>query len=568
MFLSYCVTPRQKVIRIRNLKLPLGHSDQALIELIIKRLRISYSDLLSYKLVKRSIDARSKEAIKIIYSVDVSVSDCQSVLNKIHSDETISKTPDSLYINKVRASIKFPGKEEYRPVVVGAGPCGYFAALSLAQMGFQPLLIEQGKSVKERTREIFDFWKLKRSFHSFSNVQFGEGGAGTFSDGKLYSRISDPKGYSRKVLEELVESGANPEILTSYRPHIGTFKLATVVRGLRSRIENLGGEIRFQTRMDNIHLKRNFDQKECRKQLEVEGIKLADGSSIRTNFLILALGHSARDSFSMLQENGVDLEQKLFSVGFRIEHSQFSIDHARWGSSAGHPQLGHAEYNLVHHASNGRTVYTFCMCPGGLVVGSTSEEGCVVTNGMSQHSRNERNANAALVVDLEQEDFIPFERFKGDPLAGIYFQRSLERKAFKMGGGKYFAPVQRLDDFLSNRASTSLGNIKPSYLPGVNLSNLNDALPSKLIISIREALPKFEKKLSAYCKPDTLLTGIETRTSSPVRISRDTFMESTNTKGLYPAGEGAGYAGGILSAAVDGIKVAEFIAKEINKNYF
>jgi uncharacterized FAD-dependent dehydrogenase len=439
-------------------------------------------------------------------------------------------------------------------VVIGAGPCGYFCALVLAQMGYRPLLLERGKPVKERSADTFGFWKGKTPFNPESNAQFGEGGAGTFSDGKLYSQVRDPNHYGRKVLEEFVAAGANPEILVLHRPHIGTFKLATVVRGLRAQIERLGGEIRFESRVDQIRIE------EVNGQRRVRGVQLGDGSLIAADHVVVAVGHSARDTFTMLYANGVAMEAKPFSVGFRIEHPQPLIDQARWGNFAGHPLLGAAEYKLVHHASNGRCVYSFCMCPGGLVVGATSEEGRVVTNGMSQHSRNERNANSGIVVNIEPEDVAPYGNGAGDPLAGVAFQRHWESQAFELGGRSYAAPGQRLGDFLAGEASQSLGEVAPSYAPGVQLANLEGCLPDYVIEAMREALPAFATKIPGYAMDDAMLTGVETRTSSPVRLPRHTSLESVNTQGLYPAGEGAGYAGGILSAGIDGIRVAEAVA--------
>ena len=553
------------MLRLRDLKLPLDHPPEGLAEAIVKKLRIHSSELISYKLVKRSIDARFKDKIMLVYSVDVLVKKEEILIHHFAGDSKISKTPNTSYRYRFKAPNGFPKNKHQRPVVVGAGPCGYFAALTLAQMGFRPLLIERGKAIKERTLETFGFWKGNHAFNPDSNVQFGEGGAGTFSDGKLYSQKSDPEHYGRKVLEELVASGANSDILTTHRPHIGTFKLASVVRGMRSRIEEFGGEIRFETRMERLLLERRTASHLEDKLFQVLGLKLADGSIINTQNVILALGHSARDTFESLESVGVKIEQKLFSVGFRIEHKQSLIDRDRWGGMVGHPQLGHAEYKLVHHASNGRCVYSFCMCPGGLVVGATSEKDCVVTNGMSQHTRNERNANSALVVNLFQEDLLRFERWPLDPLAGISFQRSLEKKAFDLGGSNYSAPSQRLADFMAYKPSVALGRVKPSYLPGIKLTDLNYLLPNQFIDAIREALPVFGKRLSSFNDPDALLTGIETRTSSPIRIPRDSDLESVNTGGLIPAGEGAGYAGGILSAGIDGIRAAEALAKILVK---
>ncbi len=551
------------MLRLNEIKLPLGHSDKELELAILHNLRIKPSQLLDYTLIKRSIDARCNKNIKFIYCFDITVDDEEAVLKRHSSNHRLRKAPDIQFKYKFRASKTFPISSNQRPVVVGAGPCGYFAALLLAQMGFKPLLFERGEEVKKRTVQTFGFWKGQKIFNPESNVQFGEGGAGTFSDGKLYSQVSDPNHYGRKVLEELVLSGANSEILTLHRPHIGTFKLATVVRGLRSRIEELGGEIRFETRMDELLLEEVANNPGSNKPYRVAGLRLSDGRKIRAKNVILALGHSARDSFSMLDSIGVKLALKPFAVGLRIEHPQKLIDQARWGGMAGHRQLGHAEYKLVYHATNGRSVYSFCMCPGGLVVDSTSEKDCVVTNGMSQHSRNERNANSALVVNLEPEDMRRYQRWEGDPLAGIELQRYFEKRAFRMGGSNYSAPAQLLQDFLDCTSSSSLGCVAPSYLPGIKLVDLGESLPKEVIEAIREALPVFNKHIPGFINKDALITGVETRTSSPVRIPRDDSLESINTIGLIPAGEGAGYAGGILSAGIDGIKAAEALAKKL-----
>jgi uncharacterized FAD-dependent dehydrogenase len=464
----------------------------------------------------------------------------------------------------VQAPADLAGGAIPRPVVVGAGPCGYFCALLLAQMGLRPLLLERGKPVKERSADTFGFWKGQRPFNPDSNAQFGEGGAGTFSDGKLYSQVRDPRHLGRKVLEELVAAGANPEILVQAHPHIGTYKLATVVRGLRAQIEQLGGDIRFEARVEQLLLHPTTR--------EVRGLRLADGEEIAAEQVVLAVGHSARDSFAMLRELGVAMERKPFSVGVRIEHPQPLIDAARWGSCAGHPLLGAAEYKLVHHCSNGRCVYSFCMCPGGLVVGAASEAGGVVTNGMSQHSRNERNANSGIVVNIAPEDVEPYGAYPGDPLAGVAFQRHWERRAFELGGGTFAAPAQRLGDFLAGRPSERLGSVAPSYAPGIHLTDLSTALPEDVITALREALPAFNRSIEGYAMEDAILTGVETRTSSPIRLPRqgetaDDALQSVNTPGLYPAGEGAGYAGGILSAAIDGIRVAEAVAITLRRRW-
>ncbi len=430
-----------------------------------------------------------------------------------------------------------------RPIVIGNGPCGMFAGLLLAQMGFCPIILERGKAVHERSQDTFRFWS-KGTFNPESNVQFGEGGAGTFSDGKLYSRIKDPDNRARKVLTELVESGAAPEILYINKPHIGTYRLVKIVEQMRHRIEAMGGEIRFQTRVVDLEIEAG----------QVQGVVLENGERLPTHHVILAVGHSARDTFAMLYERGVYIEPKPFSIGFRIEHPQPLIDQCRFGDQAGHPILGAADYKLVHHCANGRAVYSFCMCPGGQVVAATSEVGRVVTNGMSQYERSGKNANSGIVVGITPEDY------PGSPLAGIEFQRQLEARAFELGGGTYQAPGQLVEDFLAGRPSANWGSVKPTYRPGVQLCDLSGSLPDYAIAALREALPAFEQQIPGFASADALLTGVETRTSSPIRIKRGEDLQSINTKGLYPAGEGAGYAGGILSAGVDGIRVAEAVA--------
>jgi uncharacterized FAD-dependent dehydrogenase len=540
------------MLRLNELKLPLDHEPGALTEALCRRLKLQHEQLQGEpRVVKRSVDARRKSNIQLAYSLEFQLADAleQRLLKRFAKDPHLQSAPDTTY--QLVAQAPAEGALA-RPVVVGAGPCGYFCALLLAQMGFKPLLLERGKPVKERSADTFGFWQGKRPFNPESNAQFGEGGAGTFSDGKLYSQVRDPRHLGRKVLEELVAAGANPEILVLHRPHIGTFKLATVVRGLRAQIRALGGEIRFESRVERLELEPGSHA--------VRGVSLADGSFIPADQVVMAVGHSARDSFAMLQQQGVAMERKPFSVGFRIEHPQALIDAARWGSCAGHPLLGAAEYKLVHHASNGRCVYSFCMCPGGLVVGATSEPGRVVTNGMSQHSRNERNANSGIVVTIEPTDVEPYGAFPGDPLAGVAFQRHWEAKAYALGGESFAAPGQRLADFLAAQPSAASGAVQPSYAPGVTLTDLSGALPDYAIEALREALPQFNSSIPGYAMDDAMLTGVETRTSSPLRLPRDQQLESLNTPGLYPAGEGAGFAGGILSAAIDGIRVAEAVA--------
>lgn len=558
------------MLRLSELRLPLDHGPDDLEQAVLRYLKIPRARLLDCQLVKRSVDARRRDRIQLIYSVDVALDGEAALMRRRHGDRRLRPTPDTHYRYVARAPEGIGGHSEQRPVVVGAGPCGYFAALLLAQMGFRPLLLERGQPVKQRTADTFGFWRRTAGFNPESNAQFGEGGAGTFSDGKLYSQVSDPDHYGCKVLEELVACGANREILTQHRPHIGTFKLATVVRGLRAKIEALGGEVCFGSRVDQLLLEPcagppGSDHASGKSQ-RVVGLSLADGTSLPCRQVVLAPGHSARDSFQMLQQAGVALEAKPFAVGFRIEHPQALVDEARWGLNAGHPLLGAAEYKLVHHAANGRCVYSFCMCPGGLVVGATSETGRVVTNGMSQHSRNERNANAALVVPVEQEDLAAYAAWPGDPLAGLAFQRALEQQAFVLGGADYSAPVQRLQDFLAGRPTTELGAIGASYQPGVSPSDLRSLLPMPMVTALQEALPLFARRIKGYDHPDALLTAVETRTSSPLRIPRDDHFESINTLGLTPAGEGAGYAGGILSAAIDGIRVAEAVGLRLGSS--
>ena len=546
------------MLRLSELRLDLDHSEDDLEQAVLRCLRVPREQLISHRLVKQSIDARRRDRIRVIYSVDVQVQGEKALLRRRSSDRRIRRSPDESYRYVARAPDAPVDALPSRPVVIGAGPCGYFAALLLAQMGFRPLLLERGQAVKQRSRDTFGFWRRQSAFKPESNAQFGEGGAGTFSDGKLYSQVSDPAHYGRKVLEELVKCGANSDILTRHRPHIGTFKLATVVRGLRAEIEALGGEVRFGCRVEQLLLEAACASDS--KPFRITGLTLSDGSRLDCSQVVLAPGHSARDTFAMLDRAGVALERKPFAIGIRIEHPQSLIDNARWGDSAGHPLLGAAEYKLVHHAANGRCVYSFCMCPGGFVVGATSEPGRVVTNGMSQHSRNERNANSGLVMPVSDADLEVHERWPGDPLAGLVFQRQLESLAFSLGGSDYSAPVQRLEDFVAGRPSTCLGSVSPSYQPGVKPSDLAELLPEAMVEALKEALPAFSKKICGYDHPDAVLTGVETRTSSPLRIPRDDQLESLNVQGLTPAGEGAGYAGGILSAAIDGIRAAEAVA--------
>jgi uncharacterized FAD-dependent dehydrogenase len=536
------------MLRLINLKLPLDHPAAALPDAICARLGIARADLLGFTVFRRGYDARKRGAIALIYTLDVEVADETALLARHAGNRDVQPARDSEYHPLPRVT----RKPEHRPIVIGFGPCGIFAALILAEAGLEPIVLERGKAVRERTKDTWDLWR-QRQLHEDSNVQFGEGGAGTFSDGKLHSGIHDPKHYGRKVLREFVAAGAPEEILYLSKPHIGTFRLVTMVEKLRARITALGGEIRFGQRVSDVLIKTD-----SRGERQLRGVTLASGETLRSDHVILALGHSARDTFAMLHTRGVYLEAKPFSIGFRVEHPQSLIDRARFGPQAGHPVLGAADYHLVHHGADGRSAYSFCMCPGGTVVAAASEAGRVVTNGMSQYSRNERNANAALVCDITPADYAAY----GDgPLAGIALQRHWETHAFEMGGGNYNAPAQRIEDFLAGRATTALGDVVPSYQPGVRLTDLSTALPAYAIAAIRAAIPVFARQIRGYALPDAMLTGVETRTSSPIRIRRrDEDLQSLNTRGLYPAGEGAGYAGGILSAAADGIRVAEAVA--------
>ncbi|MFT5117966.1 MAG: putative FAD-dependent dehydrogenase [Kiritimatiellia bacterium] len=535
----------QDMIRLSNIQLPLQHDESALTSVILDTLNIGSEQLIHYTIFRRGYDARKKSKIILIYSVDVDTHINEQLLETFADNPLIKLSPDTSYHPVAQA----PQGLTERPIVIGFGPCGLLTALVLAQMGYKPLVLERGKEVRERTKDTFGFWR-KKQLNTESNVQFGEGGAGTFSDGKLYSQVKDKKHYSRKVLQEFVAAGAPEEILFVSKPHIGTFKLVTMVEKMRAKIIELGGEIRFSARVDNV----NIDDG------QMTGVTLASGEMIPSRHIALAVGHSARDTFEMLHDNNIYIEAKPFSIGFRIEHEQSMIDAARFGPNAGNEILGAADYKLVHHCKNGRSVYSFCMCPGGTVVAATSEKNRVVTNGMSQYSRNERNANSAVVVGIDPSDY------PGHPLAGIELQRQLESKAYLMGGSNYDAPAQTVGDFLKGKSSEELGKIKPSFTPGIKLTNLADALPDFCIEAIREALPAFNRKIKGFALSDALLTGVETRTSAPINIKRNADYQSVNTKGLYPAGEGAGYAGGIMSAAIDGIKVAEAMALSMNAN--
>ena len=533
------------MIRISELPLPLDYTPEALRQAIVRRLAIPAAELLDFTLFKRSYDARKKNsAILFVCIVDVRLRDEAAVLERLARDRQIGVAPDTGYHPVARA----PARLEERPLVVGFGPCGLFAALLLAQMGFRPIVLERGRDVRRRTRDTWALWRQK-TLTPESNVQFGEGGAGLFSDGKLYSQIKDPKFYGRKVMHEFVRAGAPPEILYVSKPHIGTFRLTGVVSRMREQIIALGGEVRFESKVTDLLIEGG----------RIEGVALANGDTLAARHVVLALGHSSRDTFRMLERRRVHLEAKPFAVGLRIEHPQSQIDRARLGRFAGHPLLGAADYKLVHHARNGRSVYSFCMCPGGTVVAATSEPQRVVTNGMSQYSRNERNANAGIVVAINPEPDFP-----GGPLAGMQLQEMLESRAYLLGGSDYCAPGQLVGDFLRGAGSTQLGEVVPSYTPGVRLGDLSHALPDYAIEAIREALPAFARQIPGFDRDDAVLTAVESRTSSPVRITRDPeSLQSLNVRGLYPCGEGAGYAGGILSAGIDGIKIAEAVARSL-----
>lgn len=602
-------TGRLLVIRLSELKLPLSalpvearrasdapaetdedrklapHPVDALRQLAAHALGIDEAEICDLTVFKRSFDAR-KQNLLVVYIVDVTISDDaleKSLLVKHVKNSHVQATPNMTWLPPVHAPADWGKEKKDRPVVVGFGPCGIFAALVLAQMGLKPIVIERGTPVRQRTKDTWGLWR-KHVLNPRSNVQFGEGGAGTFSDGKLYSQIKDPRHLGRKVMQEFVRFGAPEDILFAAHPHIGTFKLVKVVEGLREEIIRLGGEVRFEQRVVDIEYEANSIA-----ALLIQDYATNQTYTLPAHHVVLALGHSARDTFTMLHRHAVAMQAKPFSIGVRIEHPQSVIDRARWGQHAGHPLLGAADYKLVHHAANGRAVYSFCMCPGGTVVAATSELGRVVTNGMSQYSRNERNANAGLVVGIDPTDYptdpdafeaelgqeignavrhdTPHALDKFHPLSGLVLQRQLEAVAYTLGGSNYEAPAQLVGDFIANRASTALASVEPSYKPGVKMVHLNDALPQFVTDAMREALPLFGQKIKGFDMHDAVMTGVETRTSSPLRIDRDDVsLQSPSIAGLYPAGEGAGYAGGILSAGVDGIKVGEAVANAIFPN--
>ncbi len=526
------------MIRINNVKLKLSYTETDIKNAVIKELKTSEQAIENISLFRRSVDARHKNDVHFIATIDVKVNADE---NKIVSK---SKNKNTSIVKEYRYDIPYKRDLSYRAVVVGFGPAGMFCALILAQAGQRPIVIERGDEVSKRTERVNNFWN-NAVLDTSSNVQFGEGGAGTFSDGKLNTGTKDIR--SRNVILEFVNHGAPQEILYNAKPHIGTDKLKETVKNIREDIISMGGEVRFNTKLTAINHK---DGHIC--SIKVETDKSTE--IIETQSLVLAIGHSARDTFEMLHNMDIFMEQKPFAVGVRIEHLRGKIDKAQYGTFAGSKYLGAADYKMNIKSKNGRGVFTFCMCPGGYVVASQSEENTVVTNGMSNFDRDNINSNAALLVNVNPKDY-----GSDDVLAGIEFQRKIEHKAFISGGADYCAPVHKVGDFIKGKKSESLGEVIPTYKPGYKFADTNSYLPQYITDSLREGIIAMDKKLHGFAHPDAIITGAETRSSSPVRITRDETLQSISIKGLYPCGEGAGYAGGIVSAAVDGIKCAEQI---------
>ena len=527
------------MLRVSNLKLGIDEDVSSLKKLILKKLKIKENELIKYFIYKESIDARKRGRIDFVYTVDVEVKNESKIIKSAIKDVVEIKQRNYIGVEMGTEKLK------NRPVIVGSGPAGLFSALVLAQRGFNPIMLERGLDVDNRTNDIDNFWD-NRKFKNNSNVQFGEGGAGTFSDGKLTTRIKDIR--CRKVLEELVNFGSPEEILYSHKPHVGTDILKNVVKNIRNEIIRLGGEVRFDTLVTDIITENG----------NIKGVVVNNNETIESDVVILAIGHSARDTYKMLYKRGVTIIQKPFAIGARIEHPQELINKSQYKEFYNHPRLGAADYRLIEHTSNLRTAYTFCMCPGGSVIASASNEGEVVTNGMSEHASDKVNANSAFLVNVIPSDF-----GSEDPLAGVYFQEKYEKLAYELGGKNYNAPVQLVGDFLNDKVSTSLGSVDPSYKPGYTFVDLRECLPEFVTSTMKEALVKLDNKLNGFAMHDAVLTGVETRSSAPIRIVRDEdTLQSINTKNLYPCGEGAGYAGGIVTAAVDGIKCAEKIIEK------
>jgi hypothetical protein len=531
------------MLQLSQILLPVDHSDDDLRKSVLKLLRIREEDLISLKVKQRAIDAR-RGHVEFSFTLLVEIQEEAKIVRRLGKNPHVQPAGDETYRQIAENVVR---TQPMRPVIVGTGPCGLFCGLLLARAGLKPLLLERGKAAGDRARDVTGFWRRGWDFNAESNVQFGEGGAGTFSDGKLYTQIRDREHRIPWLLREMVAAGAPEDILIKSRPHIGTDRLIKVVRHIREEIIALGGEVRFGARVSDVVIEDGA----------MRAVVLADGETIESPRIVFGIGHSARDTFEMLHRHGVPFEAKPFSIGVRIEHPQKVIDKALYGKWAGHVRLGSAPYKFVAHCDTGRAAYSFCMCPGGLVVAATSEPGMVVTNGMSSYARAEANANSGFMVDVRPEDMPA-----GNELGGIEFQRQIERRAFELGGGDYRAPAQLLGDLLAGRASKGPGKVLPSYQPGVVWTDLRECLPEYVIDTIQEAIPRIDRNLTGFALEDAVLTGVETRSSAPVRIPRDVqTLECVSVRHFYPAGEGAGYAGGIISAAADGMRVAEAILR-------